>query len=762
MNCSAIEKPPEAFSDAGLNNNPFLAEFQRICGKHLLSCDSGAPNEDHMFIDASGFLGLPPAWNLCRNYDIVTEEGLEMKPGINRWIFVFGFFLLTACEILKGEEPFDYFRNSWNVVGLKDYERGVRITPDNQLLLAGKDRVTIFFGEPLQALSRRQTKTLLDGWLPVVLLTASANDVRYDFTIWASPLPTVSDWRRAYDWPAEGEDFLTWVLVKTTNTGKEKTKARVRLRRWTAKEGYAQVAEAPPEPKALPDRDGAGDHDFSWTLPPGESREAAVNFLFFPAEARTYLQEDYNIWLNGTTDYWKGLMGRGAHISVPCCKATEAFLTSHVCQLIALDHGEVHGGEGFYDAFYIRDGAYQVMELEEAGLMEVARRALDSYLNHQRPDGRFESQKGQLDANGQAVWVLWQYFKITGDKKWLEAVYQRMRKAVDWTIAARRETADDPGFPGLLPAAPADGEYLWDGKNHIVGYDFWNLRAMICTADAAAALGKKKEANALKREIRDYREAINAVWKKTGIEHFPPSWEKDGTHWGNTEILWPVPIFDPKDERIEALSRHVRKEHLGGYVEGIIRWGYPGLKQPAIHPYMGAYTTMNSLHRGLDEQVVEDFYWYLLHSTAANAFAEGIFYLDRTAWYETIPHVTGAANYALLLRHMLVHEAGDELHLLAAVPDWWLGEGREIRVERAPTHFGELSFVVRGTTSGVDIEWAPPTRQKPRRIILHLPQSRRLAHRISGVKVVYRADQSQRWDFETVVREYEKTAPPLF
>ncbi len=685
-----------------------------------------------------------------------------MMPGINRRIFVL-IFLLTASGSLMGEEPFDYFRNSWNVVGLKDYERGVRITPDNQLLLAGKDRISISFGEPLQALSRRQTKTLLEGWLPVVRLTASANGIRYDFTIWATPLPAVSDWRRAYDWPAEGEDFLTWILIKATNSGLERAKARVRIRRWTAKEEYARVAEAPAELRAFAGSESAGDHDFSWTLSAGESQEAFVNFPFFPAAGvKDFLQEDYIAWLKRTTDYWKSLMSRGARISVPCRKSTEAFLASHVCQLIALDHGEVHGGEGFYDAFYIRDGAYQVMELEEAGLMDVARRALDFYLNHQRSDGRFESQKGQLDANGQAVWVLWQYFKITGDSQWLEEVYPRMRKAVDWTIAARRETARDPGFPGLLPAAPADGEYLWDGKNHIVGYDFWNLRAMICTADAAAVLGKKKEAKALRREIRDYREAIDAAWKKTALEHFPPSWEMDGTHWGNTEILWPVPIFDAGDPRIDALNRHVRKEHLGGYVEGIIRWGYPGLQQPAIHPYMGAYTTMNSLHRGLDEQVVEDFYWYLLHSTAANAFAEGIFYLDRSAWYETIPHVTGAANYALLLRHMLVHEAGDELHLLAAVPDCWLGEGREIRVERAPTHFGELSLVVKGTASGVDVEWTPPTRQKPRRILLHLPESRRLVNKIGGVKVVYRPDQSRRWDFETVVQMYKKTAPPLF
>jgi len=34
----------------------------------------------------------------------------------------------------------------------------------------------------------------------------------------------------------------------------------------------------------------------------------------------------------------------------------------------------LHGGEGFYDEFYIRDGAYQMLELEEAGLIDAARK----------------------------------------------------------------------------------------------------------------------------------------------------------------------------------------------------------------------------------------------------------------------------------------------------------------------------------------------------------------------------------------------------
>ncbi len=66
----------------------------------------------------------------------------------------------------------------------------------------------------------------------------------------------------------------------------------------------------------------------------------------------------------------------------------------------------------------------------------------------------------------------------------------------------------------------------------------------------------------------------------------------------------------------------MRRVHGGGFIEGTIQW-LGG--SPAIHPYMSAYTTMASLRRGDHAQVVEDFYWYLLHSTAAHAFPEGIF-----------------------------------------------------------------------------------------------------------------------------------------
>ncbi|HIQ22473.1 MAG TPA: hypothetical protein EYH34_14715 [Planctomycetes bacterium] len=635
----------------------------------------------------------------------------------------------------QSEEPFDYFRNSWNVIGLRDYEHGTRITPDNVLELAEGRQVRLRIGRNLIPLSRRQTKTLYEGWMPIVLLQTTDGAVEYRFRLWATPLPTLKDWGKAFNWPTEGENFLNWIVLRVRNAGREQAEARFQV-----------------------ELDGRTLRHSQWTLPPGGRAEVVVRIPFAPVQGGHGFEEaDAGLWFDRTVAYWQGLMAQAARIEVPCRKATEALLAAHVCQLIANDHGQLQGGEGFYDQFFIRDGGYQIMELEEAGLWDAAAKAIDHYRRAQRRDGRFETQRGQLDANGQALWVLWQYYKITGARDWLEETYPQMRRAVDWMTEARRRAPADSPFAGLLPAAPADGEYLWDGKHHIVGYDLWNLRGLLCTADAARALGRHEEAERLEREADEYRAAIDTACRRVGLAHLPPSWEKDGTHWGNTETLWPTPLFSADDPRVVATLHHARHVHGGGFWEGTIRWlGCAG----AIHPYLSAYTTMASLRRNNDDQVVEDFYWYLLHSTAAHAFPEGVYPRRRFAWGHTIPHVTGASNFALMLRHMLVDERGDELHLLCAVPDWWLDPGRQIHVQRAPTHFGLITLRVRGKKEGVEVELEPPHRDAPRRIVLYLPQSRPLVNRLQGVQLVTRPPQSRRWDFATVIELYRQQAGP--
>ena len=124
-----------------------------------------------------------------------------------------------------------------------------------------------------------------------MLLSAEDGAVRYDFKFWATPLPSVKDWRKAFDWPTEGENFLVWVAVNATNTGPKPAEAKLVVERLG--------------PKASPPQ------EFAWRLKPSASAEAVIRSPFAAVEdAAAFDSEDPKVWLQRTVDYWKGASGR--------------------------------------------------------------------------------------------------------------------------------------------------------------------------------------------------------------------------------------------------------------------------------------------------------------------------------------------------------------------------------------------------------------------------------------------------------------------
>jgi hypothetical protein len=712
-----------------------------------------------------------------------VHSSIHLVPAAIAWLTLLCWGLEATAQNppwdLSGlPADFEYFRNPWQVIGLKDHRDGTRVSPDGRLILPDGRQVVVRLGPAHRALPRSTFPTLLDGWLPIICFRTEESGIEYQILYWATPLPELSQNDGPFNWPEHGDSYSNWIQIHAHNRTGATQSAAVAVAVVESSKIHLQEQTTP-----LP---AGGSQSWAWRIDFRPGNESSVSHASGKS-ARTDRQSTGLTgsafqqnqaapdaaaiavdppaalrWLERTRRFWIETLRRGAEVELPCPKALHALWAAHVCQLISSDHGEVHAGEGFYDELYIRDGAYQILHLLEAGFLDSARKAIERFLLHQRPDGRFETQQGQLDANGQAMWAFWKFYRMTGDREFLRVVYPHMERAARWIQQARRQEPADSPFAGLLPPAVADGEYLWDGKHRIVGYDFWNLRGMICVSAAAAELGLPQEAQRWQEEAADYRRAIDRAWEKLGIPYFPPSWEKAGTHWGNTETLWPTELFDPDDPRVVALIEHVRQQWGGGYYEGTIRWiGH----RAAIHPYMGAYTALASLRRGQVEEVLSDFFWYLLHSSASHAFPEGIYPESRTAWSNTIPHALGAANYAILLRHLLIDERTDGLHLLPAVPPQWLTSGQGIRIERAPTEFGMISLSLKAediALSGrIECHWRS---SPPPKLILHVPCGLKLGE-LSGLEdlpVEIRPGTAIHgdWSYERVLREYLQQAPP--
>jgi len=649
------------------------------------------------------------------------------------------------------DEPFNYFRNPWTLVGLPDYPDGTRISPRGSLVFASGVEVSLLAGAPPRALGTENLWTLTRGRLPIPTLVFTRDGVAYRIEVFAAPMPRGGAW----SYPSGDANYVTYVRLRAANPGRQTASAGLGVR-WNedgapaafeARDGSVALAGALGDVAYLTPARGLETsverRAASWNLrlSPGDAADVAVVLPAQPvARAAGVAEADPLAWREQCVRFWERTLARGARFSFPEAKAEETLYASLVYQLIGNDGGIVKAGEGFYDGFFLRDGSYQIWSYHMAGYAGEARRAMEHLRTYQRPDGQFVSQEPELDGNGQGLWAIWNHYAFTRDTEWLAATYPQMRRGVEWLQANRVERASGDLAAGVLPKAAADGENLWAGNNQIVGYDVWNLRGVQATAWAAEALGRAQEASEYRALFEEYRQAIIDAVRRTGVGRFPPSYQPGGTSWDNLSWLHPTVLIDPHDPRVGYTFDH---ERFGrhGFVEGTTRWSpWAG---PLIHPYMSTFLTNSALVRGEQERAVTDFYWYLLHTTSAHALCEGLDYVTKVGWGDVIPHLWAAADYIILVRNMLIREQESDLHLLSAIPPSWLEPGKRTVAERAPTQFGQLSMVVSADAEGLRITLDPPRRNPPARVILHLPPQF-AARRVSadGRSVVRQADGS--------------------
>ncbi len=647
-----------------------------------------------------------------------------------------------GVQIQNNFEGFDYFTNSWTVLGLTNYDRGTRVSPEGELVLADNLICCPLIGKEMVSLNDSVKRVLLHGCLPIVQYDFIAGKtIRYEIEMLACPEPEDNP---NFHWPEE-KSFINLMKVKLTNLRFEPCTGYFHWE-WSGEnvtvDSIADIQDHPREccivtPERLlgvihfpENREVVQDGNrvgIRAKLEVNGGVEFYIRIPFFAYERSNQQKQqmlagmDYDRWHEKTVAYWKNLLEKGTRLKIPEEKTIDTYKTSLVYQFIGQDHGEIHAGEGFYDELYLRDAAYQAISLVHAGYPEDAKKGLEFFLQNQKEDGQFITQKGQLDAHGYSMWALVEYYRLTHDWEWLEKVYPSIKKAVKW-LQQKRRTETDPNsqFYGILPNAIADGEYLWNGEYHIAGYDWQNLRGLRSAVEAAKVLGKEANANEWQKEFQDYKQCILRALEATSLDYIPPSYETAGTHWGNLEVIFPSVLLDPQHSLIGNTLDVVHNEFGGGFKEGVIRWS-PGREEPAIHPYMSQFVTNTHIIRGECEKAIDGFYAFLLHTTSTNGLPEGVHYEKQEAWNNTLPHLWAAALYVTTLRNMVVREQKDEIHLLSCIPLHWLDSGQRILIEEAYTHFGKTGFWVNAKEETLQVTINPPRRNPPARMVVHFP-----------------------------------------
>jgi hypothetical protein len=137
------------------------------------------------------------------------------------------------------------------------------------------------------------------------------------------------------------------------------------------------------------------------------------------------------------------------------------------------------------------------------------------------------------------------------------------------------------------------------------------------------------------------------------------------------------------------------------------------------------------LRRDEPERALVSFYGMLAQGFTRNTFVAGegssLTPLDEYGrQFYCPPNSAGNAHFLQMLRYLLVQDwdldddgKPETLRLAFATPKRWLEEGKTIKVERAPTAFGPVSFRLESHLSRGEIIAAidPPHRNRPKSIL---------------------------------------------
>lgn len=686
--------------------------------------------------------------------------------------------LLAATIAIAAEVPFSYPLRPTDVIGVADSTVGTLITPEGYLFTGWAELVFVV-GEPPRPANQR-LRRLAEGYLPVVEYDVEDNGILFTFTAFAATLdgnPTSNPVNfvrvRAVNKTERERRSGLEAGIRHIHTADPRTMWHYRFRRpavpdarvpyeklpydvryymegeefnprwryraggdWLERDGKALLACTPGGTARVEDEITpttiAGRVHYEVALRPGESREFVFKMPTRPvradsAEFGAIHAANYDAVYRRTAVEWRALLNSGLAIALGEKKVEDTFRASLAyCylarDLVGSDYRQTPGKLN-YHAFFLRDSSVFAQAYDLTGHAADAGKMLDYFLKWQQPDGNFVSD--MWDGWGQTLWIFGEHAELNRDREFAARVYPSVERAVRWL---EQGLSKDPY--GTFPAGPVmDAEYLKGRWGHVTGWNFIGLGGLRGAVKLARLLGKTDDAARYEAIFARWKAAfekrLNDIAPRIG-GRIPPGLDdptgQDGSTWFNLNAIYPVEIFDPWDKRVSATLDWSR----GRYIEGVARWeGNDRVRAaggvPRVHAYLTAANVESALIRGEQQQALKEFYAMLAHTTATHGASEQVLPGTRDPVNQPQPHGWFAANYIVLLRHMLVRERGEELHLLSAVSPEWLKEGGEIRVMRAPTRFGPLDLKVKRGAGGIAIEITPSFHTQPSAIVVHVP-----------------------------------------
>jgi hypothetical protein len=489
--------------------------------------------------------------------------------------------------------------------------------------------------------------------------------------------------------------------------------------------------------------------EFVITLAPGKSASVDVIVPWVPVsdaraeQVKAVADARFDDYMEKSNAFWRKTLHPETVFEVPEQKVMDMQKSSLMYDLMARDLQEDRKSviqtvsDVQYNQFFSRDAAFIIHTYDMLGMSTVAEQCIEHVLVKDANGKLSGLLATHPDAWGQALWTLAAHYRITGDQSFAARVYPAVPGHVEKLLI---ETAKDPW--GLWPVSgPYDNERI-DG--HYTGHSFWVLRGLKDAIELAIAVGKNDDAKKFQKVYDEYESKfllkLKAITEKTG-GYIPPGLDDPlaGMDWENASGgVYPFGVISASDPMVKNTVSTVRNF---AYQEGIMTYEHNAFKvrqakegkvldwskpeHTVIHHYETFQVLQTLLALGMDREVITDFYSFLVHTGSTNTGFE----YDIWAWRDRHfhnnypPHGWCAARFNECLRNMLVREDPQQpiLHIASALAPSWLESGKVVRVTKAPTDFGTISYSIESTVDGANIKLDAQWRKAPKSVMFHIP-----------------------------------------
>jgi hypothetical protein len=415
-------------------------------------------------------------------------------------------------------------------------------------------------------------------------------------------------------------------------------------------------------------------------------------------------------------DLWDSTLCRGARIEVPETIVNQAWrsLVAGLFVLMNQDRMFYSAGNSYEREFEAESGD-AARALLQFGFTDEVRRVLPSLLV-------YKQQKLDFHDAGFKLQVLAHYFWLTRDAASVRRWQSSWRSAVDLIVTSREPST------GLLPRE----NYCGDVATQVYSLNS-NANSWKGLRDFAAVLreiGEGEEAAALTAVATEFRTAIlAAVERSQRLDVDPPfvpvalfgeekpyeslTATKLGSYWClMSPYVLGSGIFGPNSAQDGWILDYLQER--GGVFMGMIRFHqHSGLfaNEDAVDDLYGVRYVDKLLERDEVDSALTSFYGKLAQGLTPGTFlgAEGTGLRPMQspgggepgrAMYLP-PNASSQAFFLWMLRGLLVQDRDldddgkpETLRLGFATPRRWLEDGNRILVERLPTAFGPVRFVL--------------------------------------------------------------------